>query len=392
MLRSLDSGVSGLQAQQTMLDVVGNNIANVNTTGYKSSSVEFEDTLSQMIGTASGPQGNQGGTSPAQVGLGVRVAATATNFTEGAAQTTGVGTNLMINGDGFFIVNNGGQTQYTRSGAFTTDASGNLVSPDGAIVQGWSATNGVVNSSAPVSNITLSTTGLSAARATSNAAMTGNLADDAAVGATVNSQVTVYDANGAQSNLTMTFTRNATGGWDVSGADAAGNTATGTVTFTNGAMTPAQSLTVGGVTVDMSKITGFAGSGGVNFASQNGTAAGSLQSFSIENDGTIMGAFSNGEKQAVGRVALANFTNPGGLQKAGNSNFIATPNSGLPQVGQAGSGSLGTMTSGAIEGSNVDLAREFTNLIVAQRAFQASARVITTSDDVLQELLQLKTQ
>ncbi|MEY9952196.1 flagellar hook protein FlgE [Leifsonia sp. EB34] len=392
MLRSLDSGVSGLQAQQTMLDVVGNNIANVNTTGYKSSSVEFEDTLSQMIGTASAPQGNQGGQSPAQVGLGVRVAATATNFTEGAAQTTGVGTNLMINGDGFFIVNNGGQTQYTRSGAFTTDAAGNLVSPDGAIVQGWNATNGVVNSSAPVSNITLSTTGLSAARATSKAAMTGNLADDAAVGATVNSQVTVYDANGAQSNLTMAFTRNGTGGWDVTGTDAAGNTASGLMTFASGVNTGAQTLTVGAVTVDLSKITGFAGSGGVNFASQNGTAAGSLQSFSIEGDGTIMGAFSNGEKQAVGRVALANFTNPGGLQKAGNSNFIATPNSGLAQVGQAGSGSLGTMTSGAIEGSNVDLAREFTNLIVAQRAFQASARVITTSDDVLQELLQLKTQ
>jgi flagellar hook protein FlgE len=391
MLRSLDSGVSGLQAQQTMLDVVGNNIANVNTTGYKSSSVEFEDTLSQMIGTASAPQGNQGGTSPAQVGLGVRVAATATNFTEGAAQTTGVGTNLMINGDGFFIVNNGGQTQYTRSGAFTTDASGNLVSPDGAIVQGWPATNGVVNSSAPVSNLTLSTTGLSAARATSNAAMTGNLANDAAVGDTVNSQVTVYDATGAQRNLTTTFTRTAAG-WDVTATDAAGNTATGSITFANGAMTSGQTLTVGGVTIDMSKITGFAGSGGVNFSSQDGTAAGSLQSFSLESDGTIMGAFSNGSKQAIGRVALANFTNPGGLQKAGNSNFIATPNSGLPQVGVAGSGSLGTLTSGAIEGSNVDLAREFTNLIVAQRAFQASARVITTSDDVLQELLQLKTQ
>lgn len=391
MLRSLDSGVSGLQAQQTMLDVVGNNIANVNTTGYKSSSVEFEDTLSQMIGTASAPQGNQGGTSPAQVGLGVRVAATATNFTEGAAQSTGVGTNLMINGDGFFIVNNGGQIQYTRSGAFTTDASGNLVSPDGAIVQGWPAANGVVNSSAPVSNLTLSTSGLSAARATANAAMSGNLADDAAVGSSVNGQVTVYDANGTQRNLTATFTRTGPG-WDVTTTDSAGNTATGTITFLNGAMTSGQTLTVGGVTVDMSKITGFAGSGGVNFASQDGTAAGSLQSFSLESDGTIMGSFSNGEKQAIGRVALANFTNPAGLQKAGNSNFTATPNSGLPQVGVAGSGSLGTLTSGALEGSNVDLAREFTNLIVAQRAFQASARVITTSDDVLQELLTLKTQ
>lgn len=391
MLRSLDSGVSGLQAQQTMLDVVGNNIANVNTTGYKSSSVEFEDTLSQMLGTASAPQGNQGGTSPAEVGLGVRVAATATDFTEGAAQTTGVGTNLMINGGGFFIVNAGGQTEYTRSGAFTADGAGNLVTPDGAIVQGWGAVSGVVNSSAPVSNIKLSMSGLSAAQATSSAVMSGNLSNDAAVGTTLSSQVGVFDAAGAQRNLTVTFTRTATG-WDASASDASGATATGSLAFSNGAITSGQTLSVGGVTVDMTALTGFAGSGGVNFASQNGTGAGSLQSFTLDADGTIEGSFSNGQKQAIGRVALANFTNPGALQKAGNSNFTATPNSGLAQIGVAGSGSLGALTSGELEGSNVDLSREFTNLIVAQRAFQASARIITTSDDVLQELISLKTQ
>jgi flagellar hook protein FlgE len=391
MLRSLDSGVSGLQAQQTMLDVVGNNIANVSTSGYKASSVQFEDTLSQMLGNASAPQGNQGGTSPAQVGLGVRVAATATNFTEGAAQTTGVGTNLMINGDGFFVINNGGQTEYTRSGAFTTDASGNLVTPDGAIVQGWQAVNGVVNSAGPVSNLKLPTSVMSPARATTSAAMTGNLSNDAAVGATVTAQVGVFDANGTQRNVTMSFTRTATG-WDATATDAAGATGTSSLTFTNGAITGGQTLTVGGVTVDMTQVTGFAGSGVPSFASQNGSAAGTLQSFTLAPDGTIEGSFSNGARQAIGQVALASFTNPGGLQKTGNSNFIATSNSGLAQVGVAGSGTLGNLTSGALEGSNVDLSHEFTSLIVAQRAFQASARVITTSDDILQELISLKRQ
>lgn len=391
MLRSLDSGVSGLQAQQTMLDVVGNNIANVNTTGFKASSVEFEDTLSQMLQPAGAPQANQGGTSPAQVGLGVRVAATATDFAEGAAQTTGVGTNLMINGNGFFVVNNGGQTQYTRSGAFTTDGNGNLVTPSGGIVQGWPAVNGVVAATGPVSNVQLSPGTMSPARATANALMTGNLSNDAAVGATAESQVSVYDATGAQRILTMAFTRTATG-WSVQGSDSAGASATGNVTFTNGTITSGQTLTVGGVTVDMSKLSGFAGSGSVAFSSQDGSAAGTLQSFTLDNDGTIEGSFSNGQKQAMGRIALATFTNPDGLEKTGDSNFVATPNSGLAQVGVAGSGTLGTLTSGQLEGSNVDLSREFTNLIVAQRAFQASARVITTSDDVLQELISLKTQ
>ena len=390
MLRSLDSGVAGLQAQQTMLDVVSNNIANVNTTGYKSSSVEFEDTLSQLLGNASAPASGQGGTNPAQVGLGVRVSGIETNFTEGSAENTGVGTDVMINGDGFFVVNNGGQTEYTRAGAFTPDSNGNLVSPDGAIVQGWSATNGVVNSGTPISNLTLSTTDISSAQATTSATVTGNLPDGDAVGQTVNSDVSVYDASGNQRDLNLTFTRTATG-WNVGAADANGTTATGALTFTNGALTTGQTLAVGGITLDMSALTGFAGISSASVSNQNGAPAGTLQSYTIASDGTIEGSFSNGEKQAIGQLALANFSNPDGLEKTGDSNFTATANSGLPQIGVAGNGSLGTLSSGELEGSNVDLSQEFTNLIVAQRAFQASARVITTSDDVLQELISLKT-
>lgn len=390
MLRSLDSGVSGLQAQQTMLDVVSNNIANVNTTGYKANSVEFEDTLSQMLGEASAPTADSGGTDPAEVGLGVRVASIDTNFTEGAATTTGVDTNLMINGDGFFVVNVGGQTQYTRAGDFTLNGNGNLVSPDGAIVQGWSATNGVVDTGATPGDLTLPTSAISPAVATTQATVTGNLPEDAAAGTAVSSEIPVYDASGAQTELSLTFTADGTGGWTVAATGPAGSTGTDDLTFSDGAITGGQTMTVGGITVDLSAVTGFAGTSSANLASQNGSAAGTLQSFTIGQDGTIEGSFSNGTTEAIGRVALANFSNPSGLENVGNSNYVTTANSGVAEIGTAGAGSLGTISSGELEGSNVDLSQEFTNLIVAQRAFQASARVITTSDDVLQELISLK--
>ena len=389
MLRSLDSGVSGLQAQQTMLDVVGNNIANVNTTGYKASEVDFESTLSQILGAATAPTAAGGGTNPSEVGLGVRVASTDTNWTEGSATNTGVGTNLMINGDGFFIVNDGGTTEYTRAGDFTADANGNLVSPDGAIVQGWSATNGVINTGAAPSNLTIPLSAMSPAVQTTQATITGNLPEDATAGTTVPAEVQVYDASGDEQTLSVTFTRTATG-WDASASDPAGDTGTDTLTFDNGALTGGGSMTVGGMTVDLSQVTGFAGTTSAAFTAQNGNAAGTLTSYTIGDDGTIDGTFSNGEKEAIGQVALANFGNPSGLESVGNSNYTATANSGLPEVGAAGTSGIGSLTSGEVEGSNVDLSQEFTNLIVAERAFQASARVITTSDDILQSLTSLQ--
>jgi flagellar hook protein FlgE len=146
MLRSLDSGISGLQAHQTMLDVTANNIANVNTTGFKSSSTQFEDTLSEMMKSAGGSNAEVGSTNPAQVGLGVKVAGIATNFTQGSTDSTGNPTDMMISGDGFFTVKSGGQTMYTRAGSFTFDADGQLAAPDGSLVQGWAAVNGTVPS------------------------------------------------------------------------------------------------------------------------------------------------------------------------------------------------------------------------------------------------------
>lgn len=390
MLRSLYSGISGLRAHQTMLDVTGNNIANVNTVGFKGSSTEFEDTLSQLTQGASGPQGQSGGTNPAQVGLGVKVAAITTNFNQGSAESTGKATDMMISGDGFFVTSSGGQQLYTRAGSFSFDASGHLVTPDGALLQGWTANAaGVVNTGSPIGNVTLSPTTTVPAVATSQATVDGNLPSDAATGTSLERDLQVFDGNGVARNLALTFTR-AAGGWDISAADANGSTGTGSLTFTNGKLVSGGSMTVGGITVDLSTLTGYAGMTTVAASGQNGSAAGILESFTVGNDGSLVGAFSNGLKQVVGRVALARFTNPAGLEKSGDTSFTSTANSGSPQIGQAGDPGFGTLAAGALEMSNVDLSQEFTNLIVAQRGFQANARIITTSDQVLQSLIDIK--
>jgi len=389
MLRSLYSGISGLRAHQTMLDVTGNNIANVNTTAFKSSATQFQDTLSQLTSGAGVPQAGTGGTNPAQVGLGVLVAGISTNFTQGAAQTTGRPTDMMISGDGFFVTSLGGQQLFTRAGSFDPDALGRLVSPDGAIVQGWNAVNGQIRQGGALENVTLPLDAVSPAKATTSGTLSGNLPINAEDGTSLVRDVPVYDAEGAKSDLTLTFTKTAAG-WDVSGAVGTGAPSTGSLTFAGGALTGGGSLTVNGITVDMSKLTGFADSSTVAFSGQDGSAAGTLESFTLSKDGTLIGLFSNGSKQTIARIALATFVNPGGLEKAGGSSYRQTVNSGDAQVGGPGDGGLGTVAGGMLEMSNVDLSQEFTNLIVAQRGFQANARIITTSDEVLQELTNLK--
>jgi flagellar hook protein FlgE len=390
MLRSLYSGISGLRSHQTMLDVTGNNIANVNTTGFKSSSVQFQDTLSQLTRGAGAP-GAEGGTNPAQVGLGVQVSGIATNFNQGSSQATGKATDLMISGDGFFAVTNGGQTLYTRAGSFTPDAQGRLVTADGAILQGWAAVNGVIRAGGPVSDITVSNMALSSARATDSASVTGNLPAEAKEGDTLDRQISVYDATGTATPLDLKFTRT-TGGWAVTAPGAAGPT---DLVFNNGQQatappaTPA-TLAVGGINVDLSRITGYTGMTSVTIDSQNGRAAGTMESFTISKDGTVLGAFSNGAKEPVAQIAMAKFTNSAGLEKAGNSMYRITANSGGAVLGTAGVDGFGSIAAGSLEMSNVDLSQEFTNLIVAQRGFQANARIITTSDEVLNELTNLK--
>ena len=394
MLRSLYSGISGLRSHQTMLDVTGNNIANVNTTAFKGSAVQFQDTLSQLTQGAGGPQAQTGGTNPAQVGLGVQVAGISTNFAQGSSQSTGKASDMLISGDGFFVTQQGGETVYSRAGTFDFDSAGRLVTPSGAIVQGWGAVNGVVNEGGAVGNLTLPVNAVIPGTATGAVAVTGTLPSDAVGGTQVLRDVKVYDASGAARTLSLIFTKAASGsGWDVSGVDGGAPVKT-SLGFTGDSVTSGGTLVIGdpaagGVTVDLTAVKGMAGINTVK-ASPNGSAPGALESYSFGKDGTLVGLFSNGEQKALGRIALATFTNPGGLEKTGSNGYRATFNSGTAELGAPGSTGLGSLTGGALEMSNVDLSQEFTNLIVAQRGFQANARIITTSDEVLQELTNLK--
>ncbi|HEY8320036.1 MAG TPA: flagellar hook protein FlgE [Amnibacterium sp.] len=390
MLRSLYAGISGLRAEQTMLDVTSNNIANVNTTGFKSSSVQFEDTLSQTLSAAGLPQPTKAGTNPNQVGLGVRVAAITTNLAQGEQQSTGNNLDTMISGDGYFVTTIGTQTQYTRDGAFHWDAQGRLASADGGLVKGWSAVGGVINTGGAPSPISLPSGSVAPAVATTKAVVTGNLDSTGAGGQSVK-EISVYAADGTRKTLSITFTPGANGAWSYSAGDGSGAPVTGTVQCANGAVTGATKFTTSdGITIDMSGLTGFADLSTATIATQDGTAAGRLLSTSMGNDGTLSGTFSNGATIPLARLALATFVNPEGLAKAGNSTLQETLNSGSPTLTTAGEGSAGTIVAGALEASNVDLSQEFTNLIIAQRGFQANARIITTSDQVLQELVQLK--
>jgi flagellar hook protein FlgE len=369
-----------------MLDTTGNNIANVNTVGFKSSAVQFQDTLSQLTKGAAGPQAQQGGANPAQIGLGVQVSAITTNFSQGSAQSTGKATDLMISGNGFFAVENGAETLYTRNGALDFDSQGRMVTAGGNFVQGWTAADGAVDESTPVGRITLPTQTVAPAVATTTATINGNLPSDAAVGTELTRDIPIYDANGVKTNLPLKFTRDAAG-WTVND----GTSDIGTVTFTDGARTSAATITTGaGTTIDLTDVTGFAKMTTVAVSGQDGHDAGSLESYTIGNDGTVYGSFSNGTTEPIARIAIATFVNPGGLQKAGGSTYRVSANSGQITVGAAGSGAAGSLSGGYLEMSNVDLSQEFTNLIVAQRGFQANARIITTSDSVLEELTNLK--
>jgi flagellar hook protein FlgE len=421
MLRSMFSGVSGLRSHQTMMDVIGNNIANVNTVGYKTASVVFQDLLSQVIkgaGVATDGADGAGGTNPAQVGLGVKIAGITNSFTQGASQLTGRSTDLSIQGDGFFVVRAGGQNLYTRSGSLAFDALGRVTTADGSVLQGWSAdADGTVNTNAAVGDLTMPLGQTIAPTITSTVQVGGNLPADAPLNTEIVSSITVYDMQGTPIDLSFTYERTANNEWSVTatmphnttGAPVTVGTATFTwdPTATPPAFTPAPAMTITptantgqfagntvavdfGTTGDPDALQQYSGAASVSALSQNGSALGALQSFTIGQDGTVTGVFSNGRTRAIGQIALSSFSNPVGLEKVGDSLYRATVNSGLAQVGVAGAGGRGTLSGSTLEMSNVDLAQEFTNLIVAQRGFQANSRVITASDELLQDLVNLK--
>ncbi|MEM9035317.1 MAG: flagellar hook protein FlgE [Actinomycetota bacterium] len=407
MMRSMFSGVSGLRSHQTMMDVVGNNISNVNTPGFKASQVTFTETLSQILRGPAGATDERGGINPIQIGLGVKVAGVEGIFTQGASQVTGRTTDLAIQGSGFFIVNSGDTEFFTRNGSFGFDEIGNLVTSQGLTVQGWTAdAAGAIDPAAPVDDIRLPIGQVIDPIVTSQVDLGGNLDADAVVGATTTTSINVFDSIGNAHEVVFTLQKTAANTWSAAaGIDGTTYTLTpATLTFnTDGTLAAPTTMAFSGFTPPgaaamafnvvlngPSSTVQFGGSTTLEAVSQDGQAIGFLRDFAIADDGSIFGQFSNGESKVLGRIATASFNNPAGLQRQGDSNFIQTTNSGEPLVGAPGSGNRGLLSAGTLEMSNVDLAREFTNLIIAQRGFQANSRVITTSDEMLSELVNLK--
>jgi flagellar hook protein FlgE len=407
MLRSLFSGISGLRSHQLMLDVTSNNIANVNTMGFKSSSALFQDAMSQLVTSSMAPQAGNGGTNPSQVGLGVQVGAVATNFAQGSAQVTGKNTDMMINGDGFFVVKNNGEQMFSRNGAFSFDSDGRLVNSSGMVMQGWGVNaQGQVDTRLVPDKIQLPISTLFTPSVTKNAEFTGNLPGDAANGTVITTSIRTYDIGGAERTMSVTFTKDNAPltSWQVTATDDKGNVANPTPVPLDagpgGALAHGTHLTVPiattdpldaySIDIDLSKVTGYAGQNTVAPASQDGYSMGSLSSFSISKDGMVVGVFSNGLKRTLAQIAIANFNNPAGLEKSGESAYRSSVNTGEARLGVPGSGGRGWLQGQALEMSNVDLGQEFTNLVVAQRGFQANSKIITTSDELLQELVNMK--
>lgn len=416
MMRSLFSGISGLRNHQTRMDVIGNNIANVNTVGFKAGRVNFQDILSQTLQGASGStSGGRGGTNPIQVGLGMGLASIDTIFTDGSFQPTGKQTDLSIQGQGFFNLTDGTNTYFTRAGGFDFDNDGNLLVPGtGYKVMGWLANSGgVVDTTQPISGIQVPVGSSMPAKVTSTVGYTNNLSSEAAVGTTNTVTITTFDSQGNAHKLTGTFAKTASNTWTFTPAattDTAATVATNTtnpftvtfdangqyVTTANAAtitVTPTGSYAGAGaftLTPDFSALTQYGGSSTVQATSQNGYASGTLERLTIDTTGVIVGRFSNGQTQNLAQIALTTFNNPSGLTKIGESLFAESPNSGTAQTGAANTGGRGKISPGSLEMSNVDLAQEFSNMIITQRGFQSNSKIITATDEMLQELTNLK--
>lgn len=422
MMRSMFSAISGLRAHQTWMDVIGNNIANVNTTGFKVGRVRFTDILSQLVRGASGPTEQRGGINPLQIGLGAVVGAVDTIHTQGALQLTGKPSDLAIQGDGFFVVSDGSQTLYTRDGAFDIGSDLRLVNPsNGFYVLGWQAdANGNVDTAGPVGPITIPIGQQLDAVPTTQITVQGNLdanQDAAAPTPHYVTKVSIVDSQGKRHEFYILFDKTGPNTWNYTMQEddprtataeddpefALGGTTSGTLVFdADGNLDVAASTiaavdldaSAGGasvvsVTPDFSRLTQLAAPSTAN-AAANGAPAGSLTTFTVSQSGEVLGIYSNGVTKVIGQVALALFTNPGGLMKVGGNAYLPTVNSGEPIIGPADSGGRGKIASGYLEMSNVDLAQEFTSMIMAQRGFQANSRVITASDEVLQELVNLR--
>ena len=462
MMRSLYSGVSGLQNHQTRMDVIGNNISNVNTTGFKRGRVNFQDMISQQIAGAAKPTEELGGVNPKDVGLGMTIATIEQVFTQGNLQTTGVSTDVAIQGNGFFILKNGDESFYTRNGAFGIDKDGTLVNPsNGMRVQGWMANeiNGemIVTTAATPTDLIIPVGSKDPAKATENVKFACNLnkntpeilegasAADIQKG-TWNTEQEIFDSFGNKHLLSVSFRRvvgnpnqwEATVNVDVNNADytqtriGLGTTdgvannflvnfdnygqllsvtdSAGNLTPESGEIVLQASYTVPEANTDengnpyrqtfninlgtigsmKNTITQSASISTTKAYSQDGYTLGYLDNFKIDSSGTITGVYSNGTNRVIGQIAMASFTNDRGLEKAGDSTYVESNNSGQAMIGESGVQGKGKLLSGALEMSNVDLSEQMTDMIVTQRGFQSNAKTIQTADTLLETVLGLK--
>lgn len=406
MLRSLFSAVSGLKNHQVSMDVIGHNIANINTPGFKRSRVTFQEALSQNMRGGSRPEAGRGGTNPMQVGLGMNIGTIDTFHTPGGLQGTGRTTDLAIDGEGFFVLRGVGDSHlYTRAGSFGWDGSSTLVNGAGQIVQGQRFDPITQTWSQEIGDIKLWGEDQQAPpRATENIAFSGNLAAD---GSEYIRSITVFDKLGMARDIKFTFTKSESDDleWEIEAVwnnlDGDEGSTNGTITFDgSGLIDNIQMVTIDGdeidgfdidIELDFSAVTQYAAKGESYMElNQDGYPHGDLVEVSIDTGGVVTGVYSNGSRRSLGRLALATFTNPGGLNTLGHTLFAESNNSGPAQMGLAGQGSLGSISPSSLEMSNVDLAQEFTDMIITQRGFQANSRIITTSDELLQELVNLK--
>ena len=425
-MASFSIPLTGLNADSTALNTIANDLSNMNTTAFKSQSTNFSDLFYQQIGST-------GSGDPIQVGAGVQVSANETDYAQGSINSTGNSTDVALNGSGFFVVANGsGGNEYSRAGNFSLTSNGDLVTANGLSVMGYPAVNGVVNTNSPLTAINIPVGEVQQPQATTTLNMTANLDATASQNTTFPGQVTVYDSLGTPHIATVTYTQQGNNSWSYSAALPAADFAsgistpvTGTLTFdSSGNLNTVTQITpvaagptpVGTAAGDISTIPlGFAGladnaadlnmnwnllgSGGtpsigqvdatsaVSATLQDGYGPGQYQSFTIGSDGTVTVTYSNFQKENVGQVALASVTNEQGLQMLGNGDYSTTLASGTASISTSGTAGLGTLQDGALEGSNVNISAEFSNLIIAQRAFEANSKAVTTFDTVTQETI-----
>ena len=410
-MASFATSLSGLEANSQDLSVISNNLANLNTTAYKGASASFQDLFYQQIGSS-------GDGNPLQIGVGTTIGSVPANFTEGNIQSTGVPTDVAIQGSGFLIGEHNGEQVFLRAGNLSIQPNGSLVSSDGAVIQGFTAVNGVINPNQPPGPLSIATSTINPPNPTTAAQLAVNLDSGTATSGSFSAPLTVYDSLGAPHVLTFNFTKTGAGAWnysitipaaDVGAAGAPVVVKAGTLTFNGAGQLTAPAADVAGIAItgladgantltytwDLydangnGLLTQVSGPSATASTQQNGYASGSLASYSIGSDGIIQGTFSNGQTQPLGQILLATFANDQGLSRNGSNEFLGTLASGAPNIGVPGTGGRGTLSGGSLEQSNVDISTQFANLIVAESGYQANAKVVTTLNTIVQDTINL---